>query len=347
MTVRLYSSKDASAPTLNESSGSLITLLDACLVNGYGAKTAAGWAKSYSNSTTGAAYRAPAGNRHYLMVDDSGGALSRARIIVNATAWNAGEVLSPNDTSSYATGGGWTAGGVYLMKHDGVTGNRPWYLICNDRMLYFWTQWSTDTTGAKGALFYFGDVVPARSTDSYATLIGGGNYAATSSNWGGTWNATSTTAFPCSLTAFSQMSNFSYLTSTGKYWARSYIGIGPAVMATTQHDFSRLPASFLGNAGLFSDTNGGSWSRYSVRWDGLPMGYPNLVDNGLYLSSITASEAQYYRGTLPGLWASMSTNDNASFHEFRMFGTGIYAGKEFLFLGTPWGQIAFEVSDTW
>lgn len=42
MTVRVYRWDDASAPTLTGQLGSLITLLDAVLVNGYGSKTAAG-----------------------------------------------------------------------------------------------------------------------------------------------------------------------------------------------------------------------------------------------------------------------------------------------------------------
>ncbi|WP_297486902.1 MULTISPECIES: hypothetical protein [Pseudomonadota] len=38
MTVTIYSSKDASAPALTGIAGSLVAVLDACLVNGYGTK---------------------------------------------------------------------------------------------------------------------------------------------------------------------------------------------------------------------------------------------------------------------------------------------------------------------
>ena len=41
MTVRVYKSTDGSAPVLTGQAGSLTTLLDAVLVNGYGAATAA------------------------------------------------------------------------------------------------------------------------------------------------------------------------------------------------------------------------------------------------------------------------------------------------------------------
>jgi hypothetical protein len=46
MTVRLYSSLDVGAPVLNEASNTLVAVLDACLVNGYGAKASSGWTKS-------------------------------------------------------------------------------------------------------------------------------------------------------------------------------------------------------------------------------------------------------------------------------------------------------------
>src|SRR6185436_20075392 len=36
MTVRFYSSRDAGAPVMNGNVGSMISVLDACLVNGYG-----------------------------------------------------------------------------------------------------------------------------------------------------------------------------------------------------------------------------------------------------------------------------------------------------------------------
>lgn len=71
MTVRVYKSTDSGAPTITRSLGSLIALLDACLVNGYGSKAAAGWTKSFSG-TNKAIYRQGTGSsQRYLYVDDS------------------------------------------------------------------------------------------------------------------------------------------------------------------------------------------------------------------------------------------------------------------------------------
>ena len=48
MTVRVYRWDDASAPVLTGEVGKLAALLKACLVTGYGSKTAAGWSNPYS-----------------------------------------------------------------------------------------------------------------------------------------------------------------------------------------------------------------------------------------------------------------------------------------------------------
>ena len=72
-TVNIYRSTDASAPTLEGVNGSLVALLDACLVNGYGSQSAAGWTIAYT-TTNKRVYRNSTtdGTGFYLNVDDSG-----------------------------------------------------------------------------------------------------------------------------------------------------------------------------------------------------------------------------------------------------------------------------------
>ena len=70
MTIRLYSWDDASAPSLTGASNSIITLLDAVLVNGYGSQTAAGWTKPYTGTGKAAYKNATLG--HYVRIVDNG-----------------------------------------------------------------------------------------------------------------------------------------------------------------------------------------------------------------------------------------------------------------------------------
>jgi hypothetical protein len=99
------------------------------------------------------------------MVDDAQGAYPRARIIANATAWNAGEWVAPLDSADSRR--------FYLPKHNNVAGARAWFVVATDRFVHFWTQWSGLLNNGEGALWYFGDVKPARANDAYATILTG------------------------------------------------------------------------------------------------------------------------------------------------------------------------------
>jgi len=70
MAINYYRWDDPSAPILTGESGKLVALLDACLINGYGAKTSAGWTKPFSATDIGV-YRHPdAGSAYFKIIDD-------------------------------------------------------------------------------------------------------------------------------------------------------------------------------------------------------------------------------------------------------------------------------------
>lgn len=71
MTVNVYSSFDAGAPVLTGEAGSLIAVLDACLVAGYGSKAAAGWTKPFVGTNI-AVFRPGAGEQSYYQIKDDG-----------------------------------------------------------------------------------------------------------------------------------------------------------------------------------------------------------------------------------------------------------------------------------
>lgn len=101
----VYSSTDASAPVLNGVAGSLIAVLDACLVTGYGAKSAAGWTKEFSG-TNKAAYKMGLGGtarRMFLRVDNAIG--NYARIVGYDTMSDVDTGLEPFPTNAQFSGG--------------------------------------------------------------------------------------------------------------------------------------------------------------------------------------------------------------------------------------------------
>lgn len=109
MTVTIYRSSDASAPGLTGQAGSLIGVLDACLVNGYGAKAAAGWAKEFSGTNL-AVYRAPSGNRLRIRVNDTGTTV--ARVVGYETMTDVDTGVNPFPTAAQVSGG------LYVRKSE-------------------------------------------------------------------------------------------------------------------------------------------------------------------------------------------------------------------------------------
>jgi hypothetical protein len=135
----VYKSTDASAPVLSGTVGSFIGVLDACLVNGYGAKAAAGWTKEYTGTNL-AAYRMGSGGsavRMYLRVDDTGTTSARVRGFVSMTDVNTG--VEPFPTDAQISGGG------YAWKSTSADSTaRPWVLIATPTAFYF-LQWCNQT----------------------------------------------------------------------------------------------------------------------------------------------------------------------------------------------------------
>lgn len=179
----VYRYDDASAPVLDGTVSSLIALLDACLVNGYGAKAAAGWTKPHAG-TNKAAFRndSAAGTGMYLRVlDDASGTGGARDAIVRAYS-----SMSDVDTGTHpAPTVAQTAVGLYMKKS--VTADstaRPWILVADEKTCYLWV--ATAGAGVETYSFYaFGDYealdgdtafnyfLSARSATASTTSVGG------------------------------------------------------------------------------------------------------------------------------------------------------------------------------
>ena len=108
MPVTVYRSTDASAPVLSNANGSLIAVMRACLVDGYGSKAAAGWTAPYTGTNLIAFKEGAGGNNRFLRVFDGGADTSTSRVIKvrayeNMTAISTGTGLFP--TSAQVNGG--------------------------------------------------------------------------------------------------------------------------------------------------------------------------------------------------------------------------------------------------
>ncbi|WP_127564267.1 hypothetical protein [Stenotrophomonas indicatrix] len=175
---RIYRSTDPGAPQLSGVAGSLVALLDAVLVNGYGVgadvKPGAGWVRTFS-ATNKRVYR----NNH---VDGSGGYLrveepSATPGYAYARAY---ETMSDIDTG---TGAAPTAGqstnGILLLKSSENNGSsRPWEVVATDQAMYLFVNYHIlPASNAYATIpafpFFAGDIESFVPGDKSHFMVGG------------------------------------------------------------------------------------------------------------------------------------------------------------------------------
>lgn len=195
-TVYLYRWDDANAPALTGAAGSLVDLLDACLVNGYTGRTAAGWSIAHTG-TNKRAYRFGTG-AYYQFIDDG---------TVNSTSKLSGfrgYLDMPTDVDSgtdpFPT---ITNRPISVMQKSFTTdaSERPWIIVASAGMVYV----STQPYLAYEAFFLFGEFNSYKvgDTDNYLCHSSGAhNYSSSASTlkaydlYSGVSNVESTVAVP-------------------------------------------------------------------------------------------------------------------------------------------------------
>ena len=314
MTVRLYQWDDAGAPTLNGTAGSLISILDACLVNGYGSKPAAGWSKPFSG-TNAAAYRAGGGTQSYLDVVDTSTAVTQLRGFMAMSGLGTGDNPFPTSTQlSY---------GSYFYKSAAGSTARPWVLVADSKRFYlFGASAQTTAEGMQASsnlntnhAMFFGDIVSYVPSDAYhAALMS----AATSGNISSYFGAVS-------LGGSAAIS--------GHYIARDYTKTGSS-LSCCKTASGRANVVTIGSAGgaYPSPVHGG-------------------ID--LEPVFVSEPATRVTRGHMPGLWNPIHTRPDTPMDTFTGKAGTPLAGKTFIILpvsnaaGSGTGHCCLEISDTW
>ncbi|MBF0283583.1 MAG: hypothetical protein HQL51_03895 [Magnetococcales bacterium] len=304
-TVMLFQSTDASAPTLTGQTGSLIALLDACLVNGYGSKAAAGWTKSYSG-TNKAAYRQGAGSQFYFRVDDSGpgaGGAKEARIVGYEAMTGIDAGTNPFPAAAQM------ANGLFIRKSAAADATaRAWRLLATDKAVHL-IIYSGDVAN-NATLTFFGDIVSLKPSDVYAAAL----IARATEN-----SATATNDEGAYVGIIGNAA-----VRTGHYLARSHTGVGGS------KQFACIAPGYMSAAG------------YAGGASALVM-YPNGADGGYHLQPFTVVYDTVVRGTIPGIYAPchnapFSDGDTVG-------GAGAMSGWNFLVVGCmSAAQVAFETT---
>jgi hypothetical protein len=316
----VYSSSDASSPGfVTGAAGSLLTVLDAVLVNGYGAKAAAGWSKPVANAGNIGCYKNGAGSTGFgVVINDNGPNVTSTFKEAWATGW---EVVA-GVGAPVGTGTGQfptpaqllTTGHVSIRKSTTADATqRGWIAFADKYTLYFHIL-----TGDSAGVYYsfvFGDFFAFRGTaDVGRCFIGSSSTenSATSEGWG----------------------------------SSKAVGAGNVVAGF----YAARPSGGLGSStaiGKFGD------SAISLTADILDGSMPsvNAPDNSYYLAPVMVSEDIGIRGRCRGVYhyghIIASATDGQT-----ITGTGDHAGKTFMLIKTirsgaaGASVLAMEISNT-
>lgn len=357
MTVQLYRHDDASAPVLTGQAGTLTTLLDAVLVNGYGSKAAAGW--SIAQTTTNKrAYKQGAGGNHptgmHLYVDDTGPGAAGARE-ARVCGFETMSAITPVGTGQFPNSTQSPIGGGYLVTRKSSTNNataRKWYIIANAWTVYIFIETGDNGNGpALGNATIFGDFVSYKAGDAYAQVM----IARTAENttdgryetFSGTFRGDE------GHTLVSNLAGHFF----SRHWNQSTVSVRGGKMTPALSIMGGCLGSAFWNGndnqqlGSYNDSTFGMGYRAQRPYN---FPYPNPVDGSLWMAPFWLIQ-NGIRGHLPGIYAPCHMYPLNPGDTFTV-ASGNLSGKSFVAVN-GWtatyetqqraSQAFIEFSDTW
>jgi hypothetical protein len=334
---KIYKSQDIGGPgPILGITGSLTSLLDVCLVYGYGTgsyyKSPAGWTKPLGQTGSLAFYRPNSGSRMNLFINDMGPHTASLGKEAWATGWENIANFGCVTTDGIITGSvgcGWgqfplpdqllTTGHVTVRKCNNFTTARDWILFADAYTMYLFIL-SDDAAGEYNA-FWFGDIYSiAGSDDAYRCMIRGA--AAVNSATGDTIDVIGVVDGTAAM--------------AGSFIARTFSGGGSSVSIRCHGDYAHVVSNAAG-----SSVDIAMYSAF--------LSTPNKVDQCYYISPLWLSEFGWtcMRGRFRGIYHICHAT--ARFLDGQTFeGCDNYAGKSFqvVKVGKNGGMWGVEISNT-
>jgi hypothetical protein len=321
MPTRVYKSTDPGAPTLNGQVGSLIQVLRACLVDGFGSRSPLGWSMPYTdgnNPPLRAHFRQAPKDRwsqYDLEVKDDGStSMGNDPKFAEAWGWS--------DASSLGTG--YVAfprrSGAGMITRKSATSDstpRRWLLVGTERSFIFVAYHAYGTDFGAAEAWFFGDLIPLSPIDVWAVALFGGSAQ------------------------------------------QSYPMAGIARIPDDAYTVRAIPYTFQGAPGPITFSRAWTWQGMNVADITVGHGsipYPNGPDGRGYIDRAVIIESSHYRAILPGFWVPLHNwKQDSTITDWMTFaGAGNLAGRSFIVAkwgngSTGTGTVAFciETSDTW
>lgn len=171
MGMTVYSSTDTSAPVLGNSNGSLIAVLKACLVDGYGSKAAAGWTRPYSGTNLAAFKQGAGGNNRLLRVFD-GGSDSYGYRRIAVRGYEAMTAISTG-TGPFPTTGMISGNGPNFAYRSGSSSASvlPWTLYADANFFHLVVDAYPEEPGTQVSYMGFGSFISYLSGDGHNDVL--------------------------------------------------------------------------------------------------------------------------------------------------------------------------------
>ena len=363
MTVKVFRSSDYGAPTNTNTAGSLIAILDACLVNGYGSQTVSALTVTAGVATVTVPVI------HYLkdgtFMRISGASDSAFNGDFPITVVNGFSFSYPVSSGLSGTIGGtitskvapvgWTKpfSGTNLAVYKQGTGSNGMYLRIDDTFTCSSTQFAgarcyenmTDVNTGTG---FWADVRIYKSGQAAATVYEWQIFATEKMMYANIVNGWNNTFFAFGDFVSKKVGdvfNTMVIGNENSIYASPYFSVHNGLGALANHAIARAHTQV--GAGIGCGKESGHYNAGYMGTSNIP--FPNPIDGAWHLDKVRVTEgAAGIRGTLPGLWTPLH---NMAFSNGSVInGTGDLAGKKFHVLSGSYnssGQVLIEISNTW
>jgi len=368
MTVRIYRSSDFGAPnTLNNAAGAFITVLDACLVNGYGDQTITitsagglatvttpsphGLIKTAKYTVSGANEAAYNGEHSVTVVDG-----------VTLTFPVAGTPATPatGTITGRLSGSGWTKpfSGTYLASYLQGAGSNGMSLRVDDtgtmtRLVGYETMSDVNTgtqsfpTNAQMA----GGAYQSKSTNTtyrdWVLLADEKRFYFSSNADGSAGDVNGQGMFFGDINSYLPGDSYSTMLAAGNTSSANssskFYNLVESFGTNTAHYMARAYTQLGGSIQCGKMVNGSKGVATGMGYAGYP--FPDPITNALHYDKVEVTEpspTSSIRGYLPGLWNPLHARPLVDGDYFE---DG--AGKIFLVVTQYYGQLFLEISDTW
>ena len=330
MRFSVYESSELNAPQLNGLTGSLVALLDAVLVNGYGTRQPLGWLKPLPNdSLTGSlgCWQQPSGSGMILYINDNaptGSIIGAGReawatgyetilgltsSIYPTTGTGSGQFPQASQTFGTVAAGGVLSGSVWWRKSTSADDVRRYWILFGDAYTFYLFVQTGDTTGTFYG-YWFGDFYSFRHDPYRCTLHGrcANQTNALTYRMDGSDSGT----FPTATTMYMDWVSRSWTGVPGGYVVNKIIDSGKASFAfeasTAPGGNSAPIAPFAGGVPLtdqlfiqqvaLSETNGVLRGKYRGMYH---LCHPlDGLNNGMIITGSNEQMGKYFRLVKPG-----------------------------------------------